>query len=73
LNLWNEHYLEISLMDERTPKYTMTNDYDQHGDLSANDDRLTQYLITFVPRNLMVAVTWVGYLKGLRTPHFPVG
>jgi hypothetical protein len=34
-------------MDERTPKYTIANDYDQHGDLSADDDPLTQYLIYF--------------------------
>ena len=29
-------------MDERTPKYTIANDYDQHGDLSADDDPLTK-------------------------------
>jgi len=38
---------EESLMDERTPKYTIANDYDQHGDLSADDDPLTQFLIYF--------------------------
>jgi len=30
-------------MDERTPKYTIANDYDPHGDLSP----LTEYLIYF--------------------------
>ena len=34
-------------MDKRTPKYTIANDYDPHGDLSADDDPLTEYLIYF--------------------------
>src|ERR1700755_590198 len=34
-------------MDERTPKYTIANDYDLHGDLAADDDPLTQFLIYF--------------------------
>ena len=43
-------------MAERTLKYTIANDYDPNGDISADDDPLTGYLSTFVPSNLMVVV-----------------